>query len=156
MHPEIVAHYGNKLRVRACGLCIRNDALLMVNHTLGHDVDFWAPPGGGIEFMETARDTIVREFREETGYEVEVGKVLFICEFRKAPLHAIELYFKVRIVGGKLSGGADPETKHPVIREVRFMTADDLSGLPIESLHGLFAKSRIPADLMSLTGYLEI
>src|SRR5579862_9492774 len=94
MENEVQTFYGNRLRVRACGLCVKNDSLLLVNHEISGR-SFWAPPGGGIQFGETAAECLTREFKEETGLTINVKKFAFCCEFIKQPLHAIELFFEV-------------------------------------------------------------
>jgi ADP-ribose pyrophosphatase YjhB (NUDIX family) len=43
--------------------------LLLIHKT---DNDLWALPGGGHEVGESISDTVVREVKEETGYDVEV------------------------------------------------------------------------------------
>jgi ADP-ribose pyrophosphatase YjhB (NUDIX family) len=43
--------------------------LLLIHKT---DNDLWALPGGGHEIGESIADTVVREVKEETGYDVEV------------------------------------------------------------------------------------
>lgn len=43
--------------------------VLMIHKT---DNDKWALPGGGHEIGESIADTVVREVKEETGYDVEV------------------------------------------------------------------------------------
>ena len=108
MNPEIAEVYGNKVRIRVCGLCWKGESVLMVKHKFG-EKDFWAPPGGGVEFGESIHSALKREFLEETGLQVNVQKFLFGCEFVKASLHAIELFFEVEWVSGELIKGDDPE-----------------------------------------------
>ena len=81
MDKSVLELYGNRLRVRVCGICIRNDQLLLVNHRGLVEGDFWSFPGGGMQFGETAKECLTREFMEETGLTVEVGDFLFTCEF---------------------------------------------------------------------------
>ncbi len=47
--------------------------ILMIHKT---DNDLWALPGGGHDIGESIRDTVVREVREETGYDVEVTNII--------------------------------------------------------------------------------
>src|SRR5688500_12756173 len=100
MNTELTTVYGNKIRVRVCGLCWQEDKLLMVNHSGIRDGDFWAPPGGGLEFGESLEQRLKQEFLEETGLAVSPGHFIFGSEFIQKPLHAIELFFNVSIVGG--------------------------------------------------------
>lgn len=150
--------YGKKLRLRACGLCVREESLLLINHASLTSRDFWAPPGGGVEFGETAEACIIREFQEEAGLEVKVGKFLFACEFIKEPLHAIELFFEVSWLGGKLTVGTDPEMDpaHQILLEARFISWEEIKDIKAEHLHGIFNFSQEPGKIMELRGYFKL
>lgn len=156
MDQEIERTYGNKIRVRACGLCWNDDALLLVNHShLGPD-NFWAPPGGGIELWTSAEQALKKEFLEETGLEINVGQFQFAAEFIKPPLHAIELFFRVTMVGGFLKKGQDPETKLQIIKEVGFKSFDSIHLLATPNRHGIFSHAHTPSDLRNLRGYIRL
>lgn len=154
MKEKIENVYGHRVRVRVCGLCFEGDDLLMVNHKGLTGGDFWAPPGGGMEFGEKAADCLVREFREETGLDVEVGRFCFACEYLTPPLHAIELFFEVSVWGGSVVKGDDPEL--PIISDVRFLSPSAIGQLPPASLHGIFQRINNPAALRTLTGFYTI
>lgn len=150
--------YGNRIRLRVCGLCIQDDQILLVNHNLIAETDFWAPPGGGIEFGESAAACLVREFKEETGLDVQVGSFLFTTEFIQPPLHAIELFFQITILGGQLKKGIDPEmeSKDQIIREVKFLSWDEIKKINPKSLHGAFSLVDEPVKISDLRGYFKI
>ena len=154
MDPQIKDIYGGRIRVRVCGICWHGNSLLMVNHRGLRQGDFWAPPGGGLEFGESAEQRLRTEFKEETGLEISAGKFLFGCEFIEEPLHAIELFFQVSVSGGVLMKGEDPEI--PVIDDVRFVSASELSNIPKHALHGIFRLVSNPEDLLTLTGFFRI
>ena len=150
--------YGKKLRLRACGLCVHEERLLLMNHSSLTRGDFWAPPGGGVEYGETAEACIIREFREETGLDVKVENFLFACEFIKEPLHAIELFFEIGSVTGHLNLGTDPEAGqgHQILQEVRFIPWQDIREIKPEHLHGIFKFCQEPSKIMQLRGYFKL
>lgn len=105
--------YGHQIRVRVCGVCIEKGHILLVCHQgIVNNNDVWLPPGGGTDKGEMMAETLKREFLEETGFDVFVGRFLFRTEFIHKPLHSLELYFEVKIAGGTLKKGHDPETGH--------------------------------------------
>jgi 8-oxo-dGTP diphosphatase len=157
MNNSVQEIYKNHLRVRACGLYIENDRLLLVNHSGLEVGDFWAPPGGGIQFGEAATDCVAREFLEETGFVVKVCDFLFACEFIKEPLHAVELFFAVKKTGGKLAKGIDPESgDNQIITSVKFMDWDEISTLNKNNLHGFFKLVEKLDKISDLRGYFKL
>lgn len=153
MYPEIAEIYGNKVRIRVCGLCWEQGSLLMVRHKMGNQ-DFWAPPGGGLEFGELLEDALRREVLEETGLYVEPEKFLFGCELVKNPLHAVELFFGVKKISGTLKRGYDPEIQ--VIDQVQFLTPSAIKNIPAGEVHGIFKMIGDANDLRHLTGFHRI
>lgn len=155
---EVLKLYGNRLRLRVCGLYRENDRLLMIRHRgIGPTDTFWCPPGGGAQFGETAPNALIREFAEETGLAVEIGDMLFVNEFMEPPLHALELFFTVKVTGGALLQGIDPEmaADEQIIEEVRFMSFEEIKAYPVEEVHALFRHCHSLDDVFALRGYLR-
>lgn len=153
---ELINLYGSRLRIRVCGICIENDRILMIRHRfVGDENIFWSPPGGGMQFGESAPETLKREFLEETGLIVEAGKMLFVNEFIQPPLHAVELFFEIKTFSGSIIKGLDPEfsEKNQLIQEVRFMSLEEINQLPANHVHSLFRNCDSIEDVLSLRGY---
>jgi ADP-ribose pyrophosphatase YjhB (NUDIX family) len=157
MDNEIEKKFGGRIRVRACGLCWQEDRLLMVNHRGLYPHDFWSPPGGGVDFEESTTDALIREFAEETGLVISVGRLVFVSELVRPPLHAVELFFEVTVDSGKLQTGMDPELTRQgqMIREVRFMTETERMNLPPETCHRIIG-SLENEKIRRLNGYFRI
>lgn len=60
---------GMSYRYFAAGYLVKDNRVLLVHH---NGFNKWTPPGGHIEEEETAAEAVVREWKEETGLDVEV------------------------------------------------------------------------------------
>ncbi|MCP4417407.1 MAG: NUDIX hydrolase [Chloroflexi bacterium] len=66
---------------------------------------FWSPPGGHIEWDESAEEAAVRETLEETGIQVRCTGLLGV--FSQANVGKIAIVYSGEIVGGELQAGDD-------------------------------------------------
>lgn len=69
------------VRPIAIGLCVDEGHVLLMEVCRGDgDLIGHRPPGGGIEFMESAEAAVIREFTEELGWRIVEPRLLETCE----------------------------------------------------------------------------
>jgi 8-oxo-dGTP diphosphatase len=98
------------------------------------DLPQWTLPGGGVELHETPEQGAVREVLEETGYDVELGRVLGVDSHvipagqrnhgRGRPMRSLRVVYDARIVAGGLTHEQDGTTD-----EARWIPLDEVAGL---------------------------
>jgi ADP-ribose pyrophosphatase YjhB (NUDIX family) len=112
-------------RVAAYAVVLRDDRILLsrLSESVTSD-ELWTLPGGGIDHGEHPRDAVVREVREETGLEVEVGETVRVYnlhlpsvwrEGRRVDAHSLRLVYE---------GTVAKDAPEPRVVEVAGSTAD--------------------------------
>ena len=157
IETAIADAFGHKLRVRISGICLKDNQILLVKHkTINAEGILWAPPGGGMQFGESAIETLKREFLEETGLEIQVGALLFVNEYMESPLHAIELFFEVKMLNDNIKIGIDPELgNNQIISEVRFVHWEEIKNSNLTIYHSCLHKLQHLNDILQLKGYQQ-
>lgn len=113
-------------KTRAQAVIIRQGRILMARH---FDVyigeEYWCLPGGGIEAGETGEQAVIRELKEETGYDIRVVADLGGEQYPDiAHGYAATETYLAEIVGGELKLGIDPEQADwdvKFLQEVRWL-----------------------------------
>ena len=76
-HDWLFSRDGTIQGFRASGVLIHNGKILIQRGE--HDTVF-ALPGGHVKFGETSAEAIVREYKEETGADIEAGRLIWVDE----------------------------------------------------------------------------
>ena len=158
MEKKIIEYFGNRLRVRVCGILEEQGGILLARHSsIGKKGVLWAPPGGGMKFGSDAEQNLIREFKEETGLDISVEEFLLVHEFLSPPLHAIEMFFRVRRTGGELIMGHDPEMEinDQIIKEIRFVSREELLLMDPEIVHNALSEFVHFKSFKPATGYFK-
>ncbi|MGC4951699.1 NUDIX domain-containing protein [Actinomadura citrea] len=128
--------------VRVTGVVIEDDRVLL----LDQDTDTgrsWSLPGGKVEEAEPLAEALVREMREETGIDVEVGRLLYVCDHIRSDVHVLHITFEARRVGGTVGVVAGAADSRP-IRGVEFVRLADLVSLGFGERFVGLAKAGFP------------
>lgn len=89
--------------LRTVGVLVRCGKLLVQRDRHGSE---YALPGGHVRIGETTAEGLVREFREETGADIQVGRLLWTEEcfwsWNGTQAHNIAFYYLVELADGQL------------------------------------------------------
>lgn len=108
-----------RLRLAAYGLCLQEDRVLLARYVSPDGSRrHWTLPGGQVEHAEDPYHAVVREVGEETGYQVEVERLLGVDSRTRhvdwipggAELHSVGVFYRVRVSGGRLRHEVDGST----------------------------------------------
>ena len=117
-----------KLKVRATAILIEQDKILLVEQQVGSKGNRnWSLPGGTLEQGETLEQCVIREVKEETGLDVVIKKLLYICDRIDNDGHVVHISFAVTKLSGEITLGSEPECDAYSIKSVCMV--------PIESLN---------------------
>jgi ADP-ribose pyrophosphatase YjhB (NUDIX family) len=86
-------------RVGAFAVIFDDEGKVLVSRRV--DSGWFNLPGGGVEPDESVPEGLVREVREETSLEVEVGRLVGV--YSKPQKHEVVLVFRASVTGGTLA-----------------------------------------------------
>ncbi|WP_337059764.1 NUDIX hydrolase [Kineococcus sp. G2] len=123
----------NSLVPAASVVVLKDGKVLMHRRS---DTDRWSIPGGGMEPGESIKDTAVREAREETGYDIEVDRLVGVFS---DPHHVVSYddgevrqQFSVCFAGHVIGGSPRLSAE---TRQVGWHTREDLEAMTEDEVH---------------------
>lgn len=115
-------------RIRVAALIEDAGRVLLVRHRKA-DAIYYLLPGGGVEAGERLSEALIREVREETGFDCVPTRPALISD-SLAPdgsRHMVQIAFEARITGGRLTD----EPLDDRVEAAEFVFAGDLVALDL-------------------------
>lgn len=111
-------------KVDVRGALFHENKILMVREKID---DKWALPGGFCDVGLSPGENIIKEIKEESGYDARVKKLVALLDMNKhshppQPYHYYKVFIQCELIGGQARAGL--ETK-----DVRFFSEDHLPEL---------------------------
>ena len=132
--------------VRAYGILLHEGQVALVRSSNPqHQPPLWWLPGGGIDFGETPEETLVREFKEETGLGVDLPELLSVTsDVRKRDngdrIHTVRIIYTVRWLSGELTHEVHGTTDHAAWYPSDRLDELNLAGYAREAIQVLLGK----------------
>jgi ADP-ribose pyrophosphatase YjhB (NUDIX family) len=125
LFSENIGYATPKVDVR--GAVFRGEKILMVKE---REDGGWTLPGGWADVSESPSENIIKEVREESGFEIRVLKLAAVYDRSKHPHkplmidHIYKFFFICEIIGGEAKKGSETD-------DVGFFGEDELPELSI-------------------------
>lgn len=116
------------IRIRVAGILIHDGKILLVKHEKNNET-YWLLPGGGIEYGESVENALIREFQEEVGIDIKVGKLVLVHDSIPPKLfrHVLNLYFLVTANSFEIK-----VTRDSVLVDAAFVSLEEFPGVPVK------------------------
>jgi len=140
-----------RFNIRVYGILMDGNKRVLVSDEYIRGNFFTKFPGGGLEFGEGTRDCLKREFKEETGLDVEIGDHIYTTDFFQISAfnnkdQIISIYYLVLGDARELATKtvafdflphqiSDPEGEAEIFRWIEWdQLSEDIMDLPIDKL----------------------
>lgn len=103
----------NEYQIRLTGVLIEAGQLLIVKQQLSKQRQ-WSLPGGRLESGESIADGMIREIQEETGLDVVIEKLLYVCDVMTSRKPLIHMTFLLKRTGGQVTLPSNEFDENPI------------------------------------------
>lgn len=101
--------------LRVYGIIINSKDEVLVSDERRHGSSFTKFPGGGLEWGEGQRETLVRELKEEMNLDAQIGDLFYVNDFfQKSAFHESDQLISFYYIVSKIDYDAIPVSDHHV------------------------------------------
>lgn len=111
--------------IRVTGILIEDNKILLVKPKVS-DKRNWSLPGGKLEQGETIEQGIIREMKEETGLDVEIVRLLYLCDVAASDNTLLHITSLLKRIDGNIELPTNEFESNPIC-DVAFVPVSDLS-----------------------------
>jgi mutator protein MutT len=137
------------LIVRPTGILIEDGKILLIKQEVTKTRQ-WSLPGGKLEPGETIEDCLVRELKEETGLDISIKELLYVCDRFTKDNHVLHMTFLINRVGNKPPAlkwthqDQHTSSSSKTIREINMVDIDKLTNYGFTSKFCQLVKADFP------------
>ena len=88
---------------------LKENKIVLIKRKNAPFKEYYALPGGFVDYGEKVEDAVIREVKEETGLKTKIEKLVgvYSAPDRDPRGHTITIVYKLNITGGELRSGDD-------------------------------------------------
>ena len=111
-------------------IIVDDDKVVLVQRLNNPYKDYWALPGGFVEYGEKVEHAAVREAKEETGLNIELKHIVGVySDANRDPRgHTVSIVYMANIVGGQLKSDSDA-------KDVKYFEVSELNKMDLAFDH---------------------
>ena len=111
--------------IRVTGILIENNKILLVKQRVSEKRN-WSLPGGKLEQGEAIEQGIIREMKEETGLDVEIIRLLYLCDVAASDNTLLHITFLLKRIAGDIALPTNEFENNPIY-DVKFVPVSELT-----------------------------
>lgn len=118
------------IRLQARVIIKDNNKILLVKNP---GKDFWHVPGGGMEENENIYNCAIRESKEETGLNIELGNMLYTQELHDSETKTIhfEMFFLASLKPGEVFNPKHKDEDPDGVTDIKWFSRKELQSITV-------------------------